>query len=77
MYNVRIPVIPTDAAMVQNRFGIRVRKQSLLGRLVVQNRFGIPFWLVDESPILEPILVVGLGCSLGYGVLTHGHPVPL
>ena len=32
-----------------------------------QNRFGIPFWLdwVNSPPVLEPILVVGLGCSLG------------
>ena len=31
-----------------------------------QNRFGIPFWLVGGfSPFLEPISVVGLGCSLG------------
>ena len=30
-----------------------------------QNRFGIPFWLVNSPPILEPILVVGLGCLLG------------
>ena len=31
-----------------------------------QNRFGIPFWLdcVNSPPILEPVLVVGLGCSL-------------
>ena len=26
---------------------------------------GIPFWLVGAPPILEPILVVGLGCSVG------------
>ena len=30
-----------------------------------QNRFGIPFWLVGAPPILEPMIVVGLGCSLG------------
>ena len=31
-----------------------------------QNRFGVPFWLVGElPPILGPMLVVGLGCSLG------------
>ena len=28
-----------------------------------QNDFGIPFW--GAPPILGPILVVGLGCSLG------------
>ena len=27
--------------------------------------FWIPFWLVGEFASLEPILVVGLGCSLG------------
>ena len=32
-----------------------------------QNRFGIPCWLglVNLPPILELILVLGLGCSLG------------
>ena len=34
---------------------------------MVQNRFGIPFWLVGAGapPILGFLLVVGLGCSLG------------
>ena len=39
---------------------------------------GIPFWwgLVHSPPILEPILVVGLGCSLGirFGYTLGLHP---
>ena len=34
---------------------------------------GIPFWLVGAPPILEPILVVGLGCSLGVRALDFDH----
>ena len=42
-----------------------------------------PFWdpilgKANSPPILEPILVVGLGCYWGYGLwlLTHGHLSP-
>ena len=36
----------------------------------------IPFWLVNSPPILEPILVVGLGCSLGYDLDFDPWPTP-
>ena len=45
--------------------------------LVVQKRFGVPVWEVGEftAKILEPVLVVGLGCSLkvrGFDPWPHG-----
>ena len=39
-----------------------------------QNRFGTPFW--GAPPVLEPILVVRLGCSLGGNQAFDPWPFP-